>query len=527
MAHRRCFFGSATLTLGEVTDVFVGVLLAVLGVAVPVLAAAYEFLVKGRKRLGYRVQMDTTATDVVHTEYAGALDQLQKDGRALVDPTIVLLRIENNGLTYVDADDYVARQGNGVGIRVRFPGRRVTGMVITELSHRFLATPFETGSALAVHEDVIDLPKVPLNRRAHYKVLAALEKGPDHVGDPGDYRDPEVIGGIKGGVRGGTIGRTRSNTGLNRYTVALIAFLVLLVIGQLVLYLRNTGGVPMDCAGGNLALTGSTAAEPVLREAAGTYARTCGDAAFTFDLDGSQDGLYALQESRSTETLAFSDGEKPGNLPGLVPRPLALFLFTVVTSKESGVNDLTVAEIRGIYTGRYRNWSELGGNQLAIKVVSRNPLSGTRTAFQKRMLGGVREEGTNSDDCRTRDPKAPEGVLRCERRSTKDVLKVVSTTPGAIGYSELGAASTTKNVALVRIGGHAATTESADQGAYPFWETEYGYTYGDPGATSLAASFLRYLTNQVGADILRTHGNRPCGELQNPALCRPAPLPAG
>ncbi|MFG1604708.1 substrate-binding domain-containing protein [Actinoplanes sp. NPDC049265] len=160
-------------------------------------------------------------------------------------------------------------------------------------------------------------------------------------------------------------------------------------------------------------------------------------------------------------------------------------------------------------------------------MVSRNPGSGTRTAFQKRVLGGVREEGTNSNDCRDRDPGAKAGPLRCERASTADLLDVVAGQPGAMGYSELGAATGRANVAVVTIGESPATSEAADQGAYPFWDTEYGYTYGEPPATSPAASFLRYLTNQVGADILRTHGNRPCGELQSPALCRPAVPPSG
>jgi phosphate transport system substrate-binding protein len=102
------------------------------------------------------------------------------------------------------------------------------------------------------------------------------------------------------------------------------------------------------------------------------------------------------------------------------------------------------------------------------------------------------------------------------------VLQTVAATPGALGYSEVGAAAVRKDLALVRIGGHQATLAEADDGAYPFWETEYGYTYDEPDPHSLAASFLRYLTNQVGADILRKHGNRPCTELANPALCRPS-----
>jgi hypothetical protein len=90
-----------------------------------------------------------------------------------------------------------------------------------------------------------------------------------------------------------------------------------------------------------------------------------------------------------------------------------------------------------------------------------------------------------------------------------------------MGYSELGAATDRKGLTAIHIDGHPATVVEADHGTYPFWETELGYTVGEPRANSLAASFLRYLTNQVGADIIRSHGDRPCAELANPQLCRP------
>ncbi|MEV6492262.1 substrate-binding domain-containing protein [Actinoplanes sp. NPDC051633] len=502
-------------------DVWVSVALAMLGVVVPVIAALYEFVFKGLKRLGYRVQMDTTATDVVHTNYAGALEQMQQDGRPLADPTLVLLRIENNGLTNVDTSDYATRDHDPVGIRVRFPGRKVAGMVITELSHDFLHSSFREGPGLSVQDGMVELPKAPLNRGQHYKVLAVLEKGPDHVGKPGVYEDPEVIGGIKGGVGGGRINETQSRTGTRKSVIALIAFLMVLSVGQLVVFLRSNTSAPLDCAGGRLTLVGSTAAEPVLREAADTYAKTCSGARFTLDLNGSGDGIRTLHQSPSPDTVAFSDGPKPGGNPSLVARPLALFLFTVVVNPRAGVNDLDRSEIRDIYAGKYSNWKEIGGKDVPIRLISRNPQSGTRITFQKQVLDGVREAGTNSDDCLALAAGTRPGVVRCERRSTTDVLRSVADTPGGLGYSELGAAGRRPDVTKVSIGGHKATAESADSGAYPFWETEFAYTSGDPAATSLAASFLRYLTNQVGADILRTHGNRPCYELQNPALCRP------
>jgi hypothetical protein len=69
-----------------------------------------------------------------------------------------------------------------------------------------------------------------------------------------------------------------------------------------------------------------------------------------------------------------------------------------------------------------------------------------------------------------------------------------------MGYSELGAAAGQKGVVPVRLGGRPATVADADHGTYPFWETEYGYTYGEPDASSPAASFLRYLTIQSRRD---------------------------
>ena len=35
------------------------------------------------------------------------------------------------------------------------------------------------------------------------------------------------------------------------------------------------------------------------------------------------------------------------------------------------------------------------------------------------------------------------------------------------------------------------TLEGVEQGTYPYWQTEYAYTYGEPPAGSIAAAFLR------------------------------------
>jgi hypothetical protein len=88
--------GSSTVTLGIEWDL--DTVIAILSIVVPLIAFGWEFGVVGRKRLGYRVQMDTLATDTAHSPYAGVLRELDDDhGSTLTNPSFVLLRIENAG----------------------------------------------------------------------------------------------------------------------------------------------------------------------------------------------------------------------------------------------------------------------------------------------------------------------------------------------------------------------------------------------------------------------------------------------
>jgi phosphate transport system substrate-binding protein len=506
------------------------IVLALIGVVVTACAFLWEFVFVGRKRLGYRVQMDTTPTDV-SSLHAGAWRRLEReDNTPLVDPSFVLLRIENIGATKIDETDYAVPAGDPAGIRVRFPGRKVAGIVPTELSDPNMATffdPNQNAAGFGVGQDeadpsigVIKLPKVKLNRSAHYKVLVVLERADGNGAD--SFGDPEVHATITGGVRDGRIRRTEGRTGLPRWVTVLVGGLVFVVLTEPFVLGLVDRDVPLDCAGGNLALVGSTAFAPVLRESAASYETTCPDANFAFDFKGSIEGLRALDEAASPEMLSFSDGAKGDGHPLLLPRPIAFPLFTIVVNPEAGVQDLSLEQVRQIYDGRITNWADVGGNDLPVRLVGRPGDSGTRRTLENRVLGGRWEPVRNSDDCKSVAGGAPAGVIRCERPTTDDVLNAVAETPGSLGYSELQAASGHEGLLLLRIDGHAATVEAADHGAYPFWETEYAYTHGEPDAHSLAASFLRYLTNEVGRDIIRSHGQRPCIELENPVLCHPS-----
>ncbi|MFF8841754.1 substrate-binding domain-containing protein [Streptomyces sp. NPDC015127] len=515
--------------------------IAILGLAIPVAAAAWEFALVGRKRLGYRIQMDTTAPDAGEAPHAGVLRQMQRDNASLRDPSFVLLRIENSGWTLIDSDDYVSQGSPDVGIEVRFPGRRVVGMVVTEMSHDYLrrsfvntpreGAPAEAAPGLEVIDGRITLPKVALNRGNHYKVLAVLEREAEFTAP--EFPDPVVVAGIKGGVHGGSIRRTASHVLASKPVMMFIALLVLVAAAQsLTTFTRDeVRAAPLDCAKGTLVLSGSTAFAPVVREAAKHYEKTCPEARIPItenSFKGSVAGLDALAAAgRKTgqqgstglpDRLAFTDGAKSVRRPQLLPRPVALSLFTLVVNKDAGIQDLSLKQVREIYAGKITNWLQVGGSDLPVQLVSRNPGSGTRSTLVQQVLDGKELMEVTQGDCAALDRSAPG---RCEVADTGTLLDTVAATPGALGHSEVGATVTRDDLRQVRIDGYAATLEGADDGAYPYWQTEFAYTYGEPPADSIAAGFLRYLANEVGKDVLRSQGHRPCAELAKPLLCRP------
>ncbi|MEV6343052.1 substrate-binding domain-containing protein [Actinoplanes sp. NPDC051851] len=497
---------------------------------VPIVAALYEFVLKGRKRLGYRVQLNTFMTNVadLDDELVQAFQGIRdRTGGPLDRPSLTLLRIENDGFTDVAEDDYKHQsRKKDWGFRFVFPGREVVGVVITSLSDDSLDSNFSelrgshTDEKEKVRGGTIEIPRVELKPGQHFKVLALLDGGeidPRHKDEPS-----EPI--MHGGLRFGSTRKTQSRTGTPRSVLALIGFLVVLMAAQLVIFLRTDTSTPLDCASGHLTVLGSTAFKPIVEEAADAYTGICPGASFSFAMAGSGEGLEKMEDLQSTPSayVAFADGRKPeGAMPYLVGRPMSFFLFALAVDADAGVADLTAAQIRDIYAGRITDWKQVGGADLPIRIITRHPDSGTRAAFKDRVL--------HTEEARYTVANCPNGESAewagkpyiCEVSDTEKLVSEVSKTKGSIGYGEVGAVTDTAGVTAVRIDDHAPTLEQAEAGLYPFWETEYAYTFADVDARSLNASFLRFLTNQVGADILRSHGLRPCPELANPARCQP------
>ncbi|MGW8376166.1 substrate-binding domain-containing protein [Streptomyces sp. ODS28] len=484
---------------------------AVVGVLATVGVLAYERLMPGNKRIGYRVQMDAPVGGDRQNGQADVRLGLFGEAPEMSDASLVLLRIENDGLRAIGYDDYTSPELTG--LTVTFEGRTVTGVAVTEPSSDHLMTHFGPLGGLRHEGGVIHVPKVPLNRGEHYKLLVLLTGA--GVGDAVT---------VSGGIEEGAVKRNRRLQRPSNRIFALIGLLSLLLVAEpLVLTLGGPQPTPAGCAKGRLEVTGSTAFAPALKEAAAAYEKECPGSHITVRAQGSGTGLRGLVEKgqqtdpeKSPPLIAFSDGPKPPGHPELQERRVATSLFTMVVNERAGVRNLSTAQVRRIYAGKVRNWKDLDGNDVPVRLVSRGFESGTREVFQRRILDRRAEPTQSSRDCVRREYEAP--AVRCEVGSTQEVLRTVADVPGAIGYAEAATAKP-QGLRRLRLDDRAATPEAVRDGRYPYRETEYAYTYRSPSPSSLTSQFLTYLTQRNGTAAVRRHGHLPCGYAENQALC--------
>lgn len=470
--------------------------------------------------IGYRVQLESPIGDDARSGRINRRLGLFDEAPGMTDATLVLIRIENDGSQSIDRDDYTGPELHG--LTALFGNRTIRGVSVTQPSDtEHLMDHFTAPRGFAYEGNTLRIPRVPLNHGDHFKLLVLLSGG-----DVGD----EIR--LTGGLRDGEVHPNRSATPDDKpplfsraaRTITIMLTVSVLTLATIVVVQDDRRG-PLGCEGGTLTVTGSTAFKPVLQEVARKYERDCEESEpdIVVDPHGSTSGIRELMaagretEEGSPPVVALSDGRKPGGLPELRENRVAVSLFSLVVNKDAGVKDLSTADVRRLYRGEVTNWSELGGRDVAVRLVSRDANSGTRQVLQHRVLG--RGEIANSSlDCRHKDdPTAP--VLRCELDSTELVLRTVADLPGSIGYSEFNRAAAAQDVDRLSLDGNAPSVDALERGdhSYPFREIEYAYTYGRPPANSLASSFLTYLTRGIGQDVIHTHGHLPC---LNPGIQR-------
>lgn len=131
-----------------------------------------------------------------------------------------------------------------------------------------------------------------------------------------------------------------------------------------------------------IAISGSTSVGPLAEKLAFKYEEN-NDTKIEINQIGSSAGITNAISGVSEIGMSSRDLKQEEIDSGLSETVIAYDGIVVVTHPTNKVKDLTLEQVKKIFTGEVNNWQELGGEDLEIVVVSREDGSGSRDSFQE------------------------------------------------------------------------------------------------------------------------------------------------
>lgn len=243
-----------------------------------------------------------------------------------------------------------------------------------------------------------------------------------------------------------------------------------------------------------LQIIGSTSVMPLADKLADTYMESHPQTLIQVQGGGTSVGISSAGEgivemgSASRNVMA---GEQQ-KYPNLKRFTIAYDGIAIITHHDVNLSSLTLEQIRAIFSGEITNYSQVGGKDAEIVLVSREEGSGTRAMFENLVMS---ENGQTS-------PIHPSAILQT---SNGAVRTTVAETPHAISF--LSMAYLDDSVSVVSIDGVLPGMETLRNSTYPLIRPLYLLTRGDP--QGLSRDFLDFVLSPDGQEIVRQQGYLP------------------
>ena len=242
---------------------------------------------------------------------------------------------------------------------------------------------------------------------------------------------------------------------------------------------------------GNVATGGSTSMKNVIAALTEGFAEVEPGVTVSYDPTGSGAGITGATDKTldiGLSSRALKDEEK-NDVDGTV---IALDGIAIIVNKASKVEDLTVDNLKQMFTGEITNWADVGGDDGEIVLIGREAGSGTRDGFES--IVDVK------DSCKYAQ----------ELTATGAVISAVEANPLAIGYASLSAVGDT--VKMVTVGGVECSEESVKDGSYEVQRPFVFVTNKSVTLSEQAQAFFDFATSADAADLIRTAGAVPVNE---------------
>ena len=241
---------------------------------------------------------------------------------------------------------------------------------------------------------------------------------------------------------------------------------------------------------GNVATGGSTSMKNVIAALTEGFAELEPDVTISYDPTGSGAGITGATDK--TLDIGLSSRALKADETGVTGTIVALDGIAIIVNKDSKVEDLTVDQLKQMFTGEITNWSEVGGDDGEIVLVGREAGSGTRDGFES--IVDVK------DSCKYAQ----------ELTATGAVISAVEANPLAIGYASLSAIGDT--VKAVTVGGVECSEETVKDGSYEVQRPFVFVTNDSVALSAQAQAFFDFAASTDAADLIRTAGAVPVNE---------------
>ena len=242
---------------------------------------------------------------------------------------------------------------------------------------------------------------------------------------------------------------------------------------------------------GNVATGGSTSMKNVIAALTEGFAEVEPGVTVSYDPTGSGAGITGATDKTldiGLSSRALKDEEK-NDVDGTT---VALDGIAIIVNKASKVADLSVDQLKQMFTGEITNWKDVGGEDGEIVLIGREAGSGTRDGFES--IVDVK------DSCKYAQ----------ELTATGAVISAVEANPLAIGYASLSAEGDT--VAMVTVEGVECSEDTVKDGSYKIQRPFVFVTNKSVTLSEQAQAFFDFATSKDAADLIRTAGAVPMNE---------------
>ena len=244
-------------------------------------------------------------------------------------------------------------------------------------------------------------------------------------------------------------------------------------------------------------IKGSDTMLPLSQKEAESFMKATPSQTVTVTGGGSGVGISALLEgttdlAQASRKIKFDEKQKLQEGGKSVKEVIVAFdALAVVVHPSNKVQNLTREQLEGIFTGKTKNWKEVGGDDLKIIPYSRETSSGTYEFFKESVL---------------KNKNYMNGIMSMP--ATGAIVQSVSQTKGAIGY--IGLAYLNKEVKAVHVSYDNGksytepTVANSKNGTYPVVRPLYYYYV--TSAESKVKPFIDYVLSGAGQKIVAEIG---------------------